>query len=123
MADDQENILKLAGAMLEEAGHSVITASDGLSALEMAKSDPPDLIVLDRNMPGMDGTAVLSSLKDIKSLNKVPVIFLTARDSESEVFEGLKGGATDYITKPFNMNDLKDRIDIVLKKYPPKPRL
>lgn len=123
MADDQENILKLAGAMLEDAGHTVVTALDGVSALEKAKADPPDLIVLDRNMPGMEGSEVLSSLKDIKALNRIPVIFLTAMDTEAEVFKGLKSGAVDYITKPFNMDYLKERIETALKKYPPVSRL
>jgi DNA-binding response OmpR family regulator len=123
IVDDEENILSLAGSMLEDEGHKVVFASSGASALEKAKTDPPDLIVLDRNMPGMDGIEVLSSLKDIQGLDRVPVIFLTARDLESEIFEGLKGGAIDYITKPFNMNDLKERIGGALNKFPPKSRL
>jgi len=122
LADDEENILKLAGSMLEEDGHTVVFAGNGFDALEKAKAELPDLIVLDRNMPGLDGLEVLSSLKDLKGLNRVPVIFLTARDTEREKFEGLKTGAVDYVTKPFNMNDLKERIDAALKKFPPRVR-
>ncbi|MCX5749893.1 MAG: response regulator [Candidatus Saganbacteria bacterium] len=123
MVDDEVNILKIAGTMLERSGHTVILAASGEEALEKAKADPPDLILLDRSMPGMGGTEVLSSLRDQKALNKIPVIFLTAQDSESEMIEGLRGGAVDYITKPFNMDDLRDRVEFVLKKYTPKPIL
>jgi two-component system alkaline phosphatase synthesis response regulator PhoP len=119
MADDEENILKLAGGALEELGYEVFTANNGAAAFEKALIEKPDLIILDRNMPVMEGTEVCRKLKDNEEMKNVPVIFLTARDEEKEMIEGLKLGACDYLTKPFSLAELKTRVENILAKEHP----
>ena len=116
IADDEANILNLAGETLRQFGYEVITAGDGKSAIEKAISERPDLIVLDRNMPGMDGTEVCRKIRDNKFIGTTPIIFLTAQDSNKQILEGLAQGANDYITKPFNMSELTERVKSLLEK-------
>ena len=116
MADDEANILNIAGGMLRDFGYEVITACDGQEAFEKALVEKPDLIILDRNMPRMDGIEACRKIRDTSDLKGIPVIFLTAREEEKEIFEGLREGANDYITKPFNLTELKERIEKILKK-------
>ena len=116
MADDEANIINMAGAILSDAGYEVITAPNGIEAFEKAVFEKPDLIILDRNMPGMDGIDVCKKIRDTKGISTIPIVFLTGREEEKEILEGLRCGAEDYITKPFNINEFRKRIDEIASK-------
>lgn len=116
MADDETNILNLSGETLRQQGYEVITASNGSEAWERIVSEKPDLVILDRQMPGMTGLEVCKKIRDTAELRSTPVIFLTGQDSKSEIMEGYSEGASEYITKPFNMNELIEAVAITLSK-------
>ncbi len=99
---------------LSAKGHAVGTAEDGSSALESVVSAEPDLILLDGNLPVMDGWAVLEALR---KFSPVPVIMVTVRDATRDKLAGLGLGADDYITKPFDLRELEARIDAVRRRY------
>ena len=107
VVDDDDDIRALVGELLERAGHVVIKAPDGESALKLFYSRQPDLVVLDVSMPGLDGWEVL---KRIRELSDVPVLMLTARAEELEKVRGLRAGADDYVTKPFGRQELLARV-------------
>jgi two-component system alkaline phosphatase synthesis response regulator PhoP len=113
IADDSSEILRLTRDVLQHAGFSVITATDGRSALQRARADHPDLIVLDLGLPDLDGLDVARSLRRDSN---VPIIMLTARADESDKLVGLELGADDYITKPFSPKELVARIRAVLRR-------
>jgi DNA-binding response OmpR family regulator len=113
VVDDDEDIRALVGELLERAGHVVIKAPDGESALKLFYSRQPDLVVLDVSMPGLDGWEVL---KRIRELSDVPVLMLTARAEELEKVRGLRAGADDYVTKPFGRQELLARVDATLRR-------
>jgi putative two-component system response regulator len=113
IVDDNLASLKQIGAQLAR-DYEVSLAKSGELALEICSREPPDLILLDVEMPGMDGFAVIARLKDDPKLMHIPVIFLTGNhDSETEI-KGLESGAMDFITKPVNPDILRHRIDIHL---------
>jgi len=116
MADDETNILNLSGETLRQQGYEVITASNGSEAWERIISEKPDLVILDRQMPGMTGLEVCKKIRDTAELRSTPVIFLTGQDSKAEIMEGYSEGASEYITKPFNMNELIETVAITLSK-------
>ena len=97
---------------------NVIFATSGEEALTIAKSSKPDLVLLDISMPGMDGYQVCRALKSDPETEKVPVIFITARDTEHEEAYGLELGAVDYITKPFNPQIVKSKVKNHLARLP-----
>jgi DNA-binding response OmpR family regulator len=107
--DDTEMILD---AVVETFGdeYEVIAVTDGASALRAVKKSPPDLILLDIVMPGMDGKQVLRQLKADETTRSIPVIFLTSLDDEKDEVKGLQMGAADYITKPFNPAVVRARV-------------
>ncbi len=113
VVDDEPRILRFVRAELESAGFGVLTASDGVSGLEMAEAAKPDLVVLDVIMPELDGFQVLEQLRDRFS---VPVILLTARGSDADKVRGLDLGADDYLTKPFSPDELSARVRAVLRR-------
>ncbi|MFA5104992.1 MAG: response regulator [Candidatus Margulisiibacteriota bacterium] len=110
MADDEINILALSGEALKQQGYDVITASNGIMALEKAVAEKPDLVILDRQMPGMNGLEVCKNIRETAGLRDVPVIFLTGQDSKPEIMQGYSEGANEYITKPFNLNELIETV-------------
>jgi two-component system copper resistance phosphate regulon response regulator CusR len=101
---------------LSEEGFGVELASDGEEGLELALEGGHDAVILDVNLPGRDGWSVLSELR--KSGNKVPLIFLTARDTVPEKVKGLKLGADDYLVKPFAFSELLARLQSLLRRGP-----
>jgi DNA-binding response OmpR family regulator len=111
--DDEASILRLVEIELTEQGFDVLKAHNAEEALDLAAETPPDIAVLDILMPGMQGTELITKLR---ALNNVAVIFLTAKDKESEIVEGLDLGADDYIVKPFNPEELTARIRAVLRR-------
>ncbi len=113
IADDNEQLLHVLAAGLETDGLEVVTARDGLEALELARTSPPALVILDVTMPGLDGFAVCNRLRAVTS---APIIFLTARTREQDVLQGLALGADDYLSKPFSVAELKARIDAKLRR-------
>ena len=113
IVDDEPEILRLVRDYLASAGFSVATAKTGDDALMRARMDPPDLVVLDLGLPGLDGLDVTRSLR---RQGDVPIIMLTARDDETDKLVGLELGADDYVTKPFSPRELVARVRVVLRR-------
>jgi two-component system alkaline phosphatase synthesis response regulator PhoP/two-component system response regulator VicR len=106
VVDDEPHIVRLVQVNLEKAGYTVTTASNGREALDAVASEQPDLVVLDVMMPEMDGMETLKRLKGNPETDGIPVILLTAKAQDADVFEGWKSGADLYLTKPFNPSEL-----------------
>ncbi len=94
----------------------VRVAYSGLEGLMLARQDPPDLVILDIIMPGMDGYEVCAEMRADEQLAEVPILFLTAKIKDEDIIAGLKAGADDYITKPFNVDELILRIRAILRR-------
>jgi len=116
VVDDDPKIVATVARYLAHAGFAPLTAADGIAALAVARERRPDLIVLDRMLPGLDGTSVCRILRDESA---VPIIMLTARAAESERLEGLDLGADDYVVKPFSPRELVARVRAVLRRSAP----
>jgi two-component system OmpR family response regulator len=114
VVDDEPNIVELLSASLRYAGFEVATAGGGQQALEVARAFRPDLLVLDVMMPGLDGFGVVSRLRG--EGQRMPVVFLTARDATEDKVNGLTLGGDDYITKPFSLEEVIARIRAVLRR-------
>ena len=116
VVDDELDIVKVVRAYLEQASFRVITASDGQQALAVFHHEQPDLIVLDLNLPKMDG---LDVCRAIRRESSVPIIMLTARVEETDRLIGLEIGADDYIVKPFSPREVVARVRTVLRRTAP----
>lgn len=114
VVDDEESLRDLVTTALEFVGHEVATAADGLEALAAVPTFVPDLIVLDVNMPHLDGLEVCRRLR--ADGDATPIVFLTARDAPRDIVEGLAAGADDHLAKPFHLQVLIARIDAVLRR-------
>jgi len=110
IADDDALLRSLIEFKLSARGYQVIPAADGHEALRLIENERPDLIILDSMMPGMDGFAVLQSIKSKPELASIPVVMLTARKQESDIVGALQQGASDYVTKPFIPEELAMRV-------------
>ena len=106
VCDDERHIVRLIQVNLERQGWDVVTAYDGKEGLEKVKAEKPDLLVLDVMMPYMDGFEVLKAIRKEPETEKLPVIMLTAKAQDKDVFEGYHYGADMYLTKPFNPREL-----------------
>lgn len=104
--DDEKHIVRLIQVNLERAGYEVSTAYDGLEALRAIEENRPDLIVLDVMMPQLDGFETLKRLKANPNTAEIPVIMLTAKSQDADVFRGWQSGVDCYLTKPFNPMEL-----------------
>jgi DNA-binding response OmpR family regulator len=113
VVDDDEELLDLLTYALRREGFSVVGATDGQQALARWQTDAPDLIILDANLPKVDGFEVC---RRIRHESKTPIILLTARDDEPDIVRGLQLGADDYVTKPFSTTQLIARIRAVLRR-------
>src|SRR5262245_42373025 len=113
VVDDEPRIVDLARDYLEHAGFRVIAANDGAQALESARRDRPDLVVLDLGLPGLDG---LDVTKALRAEGSIPIVMVTARDDELDKLLGLELGADDYLTKPFSPRELVARVKAVLRR-------
>jgi DNA-binding response OmpR family regulator len=113
VVDDEPSIAQIAGDYLRHGGFGVITATDGVEALALARAQRPDLVVLDLGLPRMDGVEVARTLR---REGNVPIIMLTARIEESDRLAGLELGADDYMTKPFSPRELVARVKSVLRR-------
>ena len=114
VVDDEPKIVDVVGDYLRGAGFSVTTAADGERALELARARPPDLVVLDLGLPGLDGLDVTRELR--RASPPVPIIMLTARGEETDRVLGLELGADDYLVKPFSPRELVARVRAVLRR-------
>jgi DNA-binding response OmpR family regulator len=119
VVDDDPDIVRLLKYFLEAKGRQVQTASTGAEALELFKREPPDLVILDVMLPGMDGWAVLQKIRES---SQVPVLMLTGKDAPTDKAKGLLSGADDYIAKPFDLAELEARIVAVMRRYKPSAR-
>ncbi len=116
IVDDEMATLLPLKRSLESEDYIVIEAYDGYEAIKKAKTEMPELIILDIMLPGMDGIETCSQLKKDVLTEKIPIIMLTAKDEVRHIVKGLEIGADDYVTKPFNLNELKARIKSVLRR-------
>lgn len=110
VADDDADILKLVERRLTHRGFDIRTAASGDVALRSALEDPPDAVVLDWLMPGMEGSEVCRALRDDDRTRFLPVILLTAKAADSDQRDGLEAGADILIVKPFNIDELDDAL-------------
>ena len=113
VVDDDPHIREVVAFALESAGHSVHTKEDGPAAVAAVLASPPDLVVLDLMMPGLDGIEVC---RRIRARSSVPILFLSARDEEIDKIIGLEVGGDDYITKPFSTRELVARVKAMLRR-------
>ena len=113
VVDDEKALVKGIKFNLENEGHTVETAYDGQEALEKVRESEPDLVIMDVMMPKLDG---LNACMQIREFSKVPVILLTAKSEDSDKIMGFECGADDYITKPFNILELKARVRALLRR-------
>lgn len=104
--DDEKNIRLLVRTNLEKAGYGVDEAIDGQQALDMIRADPPDLVVLDWMMPNLNGMELLKELQADPRFQNIPVIMLTGKAQDADVFIGWASGVSAYLTKPFNPREL-----------------
>lgn len=120
VVDDEEDILELVRHNLAREGYQVICAATGEKAVEKARRDNPELIVLDLMLPGIDGLQVTRMLKNDAGTRQIPIIMLTAKGEEADIVTGLELGADDYITKPFSPRVLIARIRAVIRRHDKK---
>ncbi len=123
VVDDQAVNIQIVGAVLGRLGHEIIPATDGATALRRVALRPPDLILLDFMMPGMDGCEVCRQLKASPEWREIPVIFLSAADDKDLIVRALEAGGVDYITKPFNQAELVSRVRTQLELKAARDRL
>lgn len=113
VADDETTLLKGIKFNLENEGYEVSTATDGEQALELARSEVFDLILLDVMMPKLDG---MEACRRIREFSTVPIMMLTAKSEDADKLMGFESGADDYLTKPFNILELKARVRALLRR-------
>jgi DNA-binding response OmpR family regulator len=113
VADDDPQILRLITRNLQLEGYDVLSAADGVQALEQIEARMPDLVVLDIMMPKMDGLAVCARVREFSS---VPILMLTSLGQDQDKVRGLDAGADDYLTKPFSLDELFARVRAVLRR-------
>ena len=118
MVDDDQSIQRVLVQTLQLEGYEVATASDGVEALETLQSQLPDVVILDVMMPKLDGLDVLKRMRADERTQTVPVILLTARSSQEDIWEGWQSGVDYYMTKPFDVEELLRFLAHVLNPVP-----
>jgi len=113
VVDDEQQLVKVLRGYLEKAGYAVVTAYDGLEALNVMQKEKPDFAILDLNLPGMDG---LDVCKTIRRDSDIPILMLTARVEETDKLIGLELGADDYVVKPFSPREVVARVRTILRR-------
>jgi two-component system phosphate regulon response regulator PhoB len=116
VVDDEREILELVKYNLDKEGFTTVCVASGEDALPAARTKMPDLIVLDLMLPGLDGLEVCRRLKGDAKTRSIPILMLTAKDSEADIVSGLELGAGDYVTKPFSPRVLVARIKALLRR-------
>jgi DNA-binding response OmpR family regulator len=120
VVDDEPQIVKVLKAYLENAGFQPVIAMDGKTALSRFKSEQPDFVILDLNLPGMDG---LDVCRAIRRESNSPILMLTARIEETDKIIGLELGADDYVIKPFSPREVIARVRTILRRSAPEPTI
>ncbi|WP_107039714.1 response regulator transcription factor [Brumimicrobium mesophilum] len=115
IVDDEPNIVMTLEYALKKKGFEVFIARDGDEAIELIKTIEPNLVLLDIMMPKVDGFEVLEFVKSDKQFNQTKVIFVSAKNKASDVEKGIQLGASDYLTKPFSVKKLTEKIEHILK--------
>lgn len=113
IVDDEATVREVVGQYLELEGYSVVQATNGLGALRLAAATPPDLVILDLTLPGMDGLEVCRRLR---AASAVPILMLTARTDDVDKLVGFEVGTDDYLTKPFNPRELVARVHAIMRR-------
>ena len=116
VVDDDEIVARTIERTLRAGGFQVVVVHSGVEALRAARRNPPDLMVLDVLMPGLDGYEVCRQVRQDPLLRDLPVLFLTAKGKEEDRITGLQAGADDYIGKPFNLDELYLRVRAILRR-------
>ena len=116
VVDDDEDIRDIVALRMGVAGHTVLQAANGDECMELVRSGKPDVILLDIQMPRMNGIDICRLLKADAALRLIPVLLLTARGQESDVSRGFDAGADDYIVKPFSLQELQSRVERFLRR-------
>lgn len=117
VVDDEADVVMIIRTALQTEGYEVATATNGPDGLEEAKKNPPDLVILDVTMPGMDGFEVLRELKVEESTAQVPVIMLTGVSERGKIKEALSSGVDYYVVKPFDFEDLIRKVEQALSGF------
>ena len=115
--EDEPDIREIIEFNLTKFNYNVLLANNGEKGLKQARSDEPDLILLDLMLPGIQGLDVCRIIKSDENLKNTPIIILSALGQEQDIIKGLEAGADDYVNKPFSMDILKARIKTVLRRY------
>ncbi len=116
LVDDEDQLRRVMRDLLERDGYTVLEARDGVEALDQVDRHGPDIIVLDLNLPGLDGYGVLSHLRSRRGTEEIPVVVLTARGDEENEVRVFEFGADDFLSKPFRARALSARLDAVLRR-------
>jgi len=116
VVDDEDNIRDLLVFNLQKEGYNTLEAQDGIAAVDMALEKKPDLILLDVMIPKLDGISVCKKIRYALNISNIPILMISAKDSESDKIVGLEMGADDYITKPFQIREVMARIKANLRK-------
>lgn len=114
IADDEHKIIMTLEYAFRKAGYEVFIARDGSEVLELLKTEIPDMILLDIMMPKVDGFTTLKEIKGQDNLKDIKIIFLSAKNNPADIEKGLKMGADDYITKPYSIKKLTERVEELL---------
>jgi len=116
IVDDEPEIVKMVTLRLKASGYEILSGTTGEDALKLTKEQNPDLILLDVMMPPPNGFKVCRTLKDDPDYKHIPIILLTAKATESDQFWGTESGADDYVTKPYNAEELLEKIKKLLEE-------
>jgi two-component system alkaline phosphatase synthesis response regulator PhoP len=116
LVEDEPNILRLTSAMLEKDGYQVLQAQNGREGIDILRSSAPDIVITDLIMPEKNGFEVCRAVRANPGTAKVPILILTAMGDEFNKAAGFEAGADDYLTKPFNILELKSRITALLRR-------
>lgn len=122
VAEDERDIRELIVFSLHYGGYEVLEASNGVEAVEIARNEVPDLILMDVRMPKMTGYEACQKLRSMPETANIPIVFLSAKGQETEIQRGLEAGATEYILKPFAPDELVRRVGKILKTDIELPR-
>lgn len=123
VVDDERHIVRLVQVNLEKVGYQVVTAYDGVEALEQVAKEKPDMIILDVMMPRMDGFEVLKKLQSDAATREIPVIMLTAKAQDADIFRGWSSGVSSYLTKPFNPRELLTFVERIFQSLEQGPSI
>src|SRR5271169_2930363 len=119
LIEDDRDIVELVRYNLEREGFQVAAATDGATGLAQVRKTPPDLLLLDLMLPKLSGLEICKEIRRDQSLNRLPILMLTARGEEADRVVGLEMGADDYVTKPFSPRELLARVKALLRRAEP----